>query len=370
MSKWLEAVCYTRSMIKKKREVKLIKRNSGIELLRIIAMMLIIAHHFAIHTEWPIANVLAFNAYCIELLKSFGKIGAAIFFIISGYFIAKNKERKNSRKLLRTAMPTWFYSIVFLIMSTSLGYNINIKFPLDQKVIQSIFPILLGSYWFISQYVILELISPYLKRMTDSLKTKELFLLIAMYITTCWGAGALSYFISGIYSPIIALPSFLLFALVGIMIYRVEDKIKTKDAVCALVLSSIILAIGPFIIEFLSSAGYANVTNLFWQFDSPLCIITASAMFVIFKRLEFKSRAINAVAETTLGVYLIHDNVFIRQLLWNSGKIIDVQAHIYDDKLKFILFSIGIILSVFVISSAIEHIRSLIMRIIFKKKTK
>lgn len=347
------------------------ERNSGIELLRIVAMLLIIAHHFALHTEWPEVGSMTFNAYYIELLKSFGKIGAAIFFIISGYFIAKSSKNTFSyKRLLKTASPTWFYSIVILIISMLLGYNTSISLPLDPNLLKSFLPILSSSYWFISQYIVLEIVTPYIKKITDTLSYKELFKLLIIYTTACWGAGTLSYFISDHYAPIITMPSSIIYAILGIAISKAENKFKNTKSLLFILLPSLALIVAPFLLSFLSNHGYTNTNNLFWQFDSPICIIIAASMFVIFKNIKLKSRVINIIASTTLGVYLIHDNIFIRQLLWNSGRIVDIQSHIFDGKIQFILFSIATILGTFIVCSVIEMLRSQISKRISKSINK
>ena len=70
------------------------KRNSSVELLRIIAMIMIVAHHFGTHTNWASGGHLIFNEYWVEILKSFGKIGVGIFFAITGYFLYNRRSFK------------------------------------------------------------------------------------------------------------------------------------------------------------------------------------------------------------------------------------------------------------------------------------
>lgn len=63
-------------------------RNSNIELLRIVAMILITAHHFAIWGFFKQVNVEAvnLNILWLQFLESLGKIGVDIFMLITGYF--------------------------------------------------------------------------------------------------------------------------------------------------------------------------------------------------------------------------------------------------------------------------------------------
>ena len=74
------------------------ERNSNLELLRIIAMLFIVASHFAFHgfgslgsfneVNFIIANS---NNYLIYFLGMLGKIGVDVFVIISAYFMINSK---------------------------------------------------------------------------------------------------------------------------------------------------------------------------------------------------------------------------------------------------------------------------------------
>ena len=69
------------------------ERNSNLEILRILAMIMIISHHLAIYSLFAFDNELNnLNQYYILLLEMGGKIGSNIFFLISGYFMISKKE--------------------------------------------------------------------------------------------------------------------------------------------------------------------------------------------------------------------------------------------------------------------------------------
>lgn len=60
-------------------------RLSNIELLRIIAMIMIVFHHYATHggAYWNVYD--GANEWISTVMISFGKIGVDIFMIICGY---------------------------------------------------------------------------------------------------------------------------------------------------------------------------------------------------------------------------------------------------------------------------------------------
>ena len=58
------------------------KRESNIELLRILSMFMIIGHHFSVHGKFIVEETSFINNIWIQLLFSGGKIGVNIFIII------------------------------------------------------------------------------------------------------------------------------------------------------------------------------------------------------------------------------------------------------------------------------------------------
>jgi len=75
------------------KDMSLVKkngRNSNVELLRIIAMIVIIIHHYMYHglLKTEFYNI---NYYIANILSIGGALGVDIFFIISGYYIYKSK---------------------------------------------------------------------------------------------------------------------------------------------------------------------------------------------------------------------------------------------------------------------------------------
>ena len=64
------------------------QRNSSIELLRIIAMFMILAHHFIVHNGYDVLKLpLGPERIFFQLVMAGGgKVGVVIFFSISAWF--------------------------------------------------------------------------------------------------------------------------------------------------------------------------------------------------------------------------------------------------------------------------------------------
>jgi uncharacterized membrane protein len=65
-------------------------RESNIELLRIVSMVLIIMHHFSVHGTFPFTPELTFNKVFLQVFGLGGKAGVVAFVMITGtsWFLA------------------------------------------------------------------------------------------------------------------------------------------------------------------------------------------------------------------------------------------------------------------------------------------
>lgn len=94
-----------------------VERHSNFELLRIIAMIMIIGHHLVVHgiqkfSGEAISYGNIINKIFINILNCGGEVGVALFFMITGFFLCK-KEKTSIKKV---ACETAFYSVVIGII--------------------------------------------------------------------------------------------------------------------------------------------------------------------------------------------------------------------------------------------------------------
>lgn len=94
-------------------------------------------------------------------------------------------------------------------------------------------------------------------------------------------------------------------------------------------------------------AGTFNTAILY-----PICAVT---IFRIFQSIDIGSnKTINTLAATTLGVYLIHDSIFGRSLIWNV--LLKVDENQYFSSL-YPVFALATVLGVFASCSVIDYLR-------------
>lgn len=95
------------------------KRYSNIELLRIIAMFMIIMHHYAIHGFSQMELEYNKDKIVIDFFVLGGKVGVNLFIIISGYFMVDSKI--TLQKILKFMGQVWCYSVTIFVLFFSLS---------------------------------------------------------------------------------------------------------------------------------------------------------------------------------------------------------------------------------------------------------
>lgn len=151
---------------------RLTGRQSNVELLRIICMLFIIAHHFCVHTHFAYdTQLLSFNRLWYEFLYTGGKIGVNVFIIITGYFSFRNVTLKMG-KVFQFYFQVIFYSLViyliFAIFKLPIGDDGICQFTW-RGLVDALLPVTSAQWWFVSGYFVIILVSPFLNYFINSI---------------------------------------------------------------------------------------------------------------------------------------------------------------------------------------------------------
>ena len=340
------------------------QRNSNLEILRILSMVFIVSCHFAScgfeNYNLVISNP---NNYIIYFLDLFGKVGVNVFILISAYFMINSKF--TLKKLLVLGGGVYFYSIILALIMLVLVPTI----PITQfNVLRTVFAISHG-YWFINCYIALMLFSPFLNKFIKGLSKntllKLLFLLIIIWsIYPTFTGASLMYGDSFGYGYMVWF--IVLYFIGGFIRLHLDIKHFSSKKLFVLLIASIILLylgsaiIGQLAILFnIKTFVYGGTTafipyEFFTRENRFFALTTSLALFLIFlKRKEFSNKYINYFAGSTLGVYLIHNNVFVWEYLWKS--LINVSSYYYSPILWIV--AIISIVGVYLVCTGIDIIR-------------
>ncbi|MEE8716812.1 MAG: acyltransferase [Coriobacteriales bacterium] len=301
-------------------------RKSNIELLRILCMLLICLHHFCVHGPW--SDVSVANALTLDVLSMGGKIGVDCFVLISGYFLIASCARL--RSLLRLELETVFYSVVILAVVLATGF----KEVGRLGIIGAILPTSTSEYWFITAYVGMYVLSPLLNRALAGLDERRYRLVLAVgfvmlsaihTLLIVWGNPFASdvvwfaylYAVGGyvrLYGGGVALPKKGASTWLNPVLL-----VERMQPVTCLVVLPVFLALTAWMGCSLEGAfpAFRLSGTSFMGMDTAFCLWISIALFMLFERLDLRPiPVINTLAGSVFGVYLIHDNPYVRAWLW------------------------------------------------------
>lgn len=306
-------------------------------------MFLIVAHHYSVHGGWSYPVGFEIHKFYAQSLSFGGKLGVNLFILITGYFSYKRRFRWSG--VVNTLSKTWFYSIsivlIFYLFSPSavtLKSFINGMLPFE--------------YWFVTTYLVLLVLSPFINAFLSKLSQKQhvkflvVFTLISITPHLNSPIGNLSFFVY-------------LYCLGAYIKEHLE-----KNHIDAKIL--LLLVLGGFFLILLSIAtldflaGFNKLFNqplYFIKSSSPLIIMMSVGVFIWFKQMKLgEIKVINIVSSTMFGVYLIHDNNHVRTFLWDS--VFNNSEHLNTD---IYLHSVVVISSVFAACVFIELLKNKVL---------
>lgn len=343
-----------------KRRTK--SRSSNIELLRIVAMIMIVASHYCYHSglkELVDPTQLNGNGLLVQALSIGGKTGVNIFFLISGFFMINSTMKWH--KVWQLIFQIFSINVILWIFLTLLGYNYT------KGDYLRLVPILFGvESSFITSYLVIYVLSPLINKALHCYTRKEfkylLFVLLfyfcileSIFLQKTWSyvAWAFTMYSIGAY-------------------FKIYNIIEKKRNYGLLVLIGLFAAWGwiyafDLLIKFVPS-----LHKGLWMFaiadaNKITLVALAVSMFLWFSSLKIKTkRIINILGgSVAFGVLLWHDNNnLVRQWLWKDF----LNTADYFSNNYFWLSSIISVFGVYLACSIMELIRQyLIEKPLFSK---
>ena len=351
------------------------ERLSNFELMRIVSMFMIIIWHLITRS-----NILEHCSETIYLFLKFFQYFTIVhvnsFILVTGYFGYKNKFKLG--KIVSLLSQSLFYRVLFVVVFLSLGLVTLSRID----IFKNIFPVDITSYWYLNCYIVLLCIQPFLNKLIKVLSQKEHRNLIFVMIFLFSLVPNFSYQIN-IRNDGFTIVQFIMLYFVGAYFakyplnenlhFRKYSKYKKQ-----------LILISTFVFSLCFNFLAYNFCNYLISFDSDIIreigyffrqgcelysgifvIIQSLSYFLFFETLSLKNRFINHIASLTFGVYLIHENILVRNQLYKFLKL-DVNYVMTSNIiiLRILLYAVAI----FVICILIEQLRVLLIKFVNKGK--
>ncbi|MER1302018.1 acyltransferase family protein [Ligilactobacillus salivarius] len=347
----------------------LTRRSSNLELLRILSMFMIVVHHFAFHGTFDFKTITNTNQGALLatlILESFGKVGVAIFVLIGAYFLVEKSF--SFKRVMNLVILTSFYSIIIYIILRVLKFGI----PNDYLWTKIIFPYPIPTnYWFVTSYIVMLLSMPMLNIVIRNInQRKHLYILLFLTVFIVVIPDLYSYFpgkmdiwIGQFGATDATYFIYLYFIASYFRLYSSKLTRKWEYWLILVVIGNILLFISYSLPLFISDAthNYLNYSQLMIGQNSTVITMVAVSIFMLFVNINIgKVRCINYISASMFGVYLLHENSFLRPIIWNyinNNRFTTFTSMIINGlKYSFLIFIICILIDI------------VFRRILFEKK--
>lgn len=268
------------------------KRNSSVELLRILSIFgIIMMHCFGEYYLTCTGCDLVFGI----IINSLFNTGVSCFMLISGFFGLKF----NINKLIKILFLVLFYSYIDLFIrfqfeSSALTFAV---------VLKSLFPLFTGKYWYISCYIIIYILSDYINGFINQLSMKKFSFLLIVLLTFYYVAPTTLYFQLLNDSGKGIVNMFIIY-LTGRYI-RLYYNFSLRIGILITIYFVNLLLMFAFTFFVSSIHGGIGIKYPVMLRDNSIFIyINSVCLFLLFSKYNFYSSIVNMLASCVLGIYL------------------------------------------------------------------
>lgn len=305
-------------------------RSSNFELLRIIAMLMIIAYHIYCHcvnvqlTDVNLIDKLDNGWFCyphfykrlliVIFVSPMGKIGNEIFILISGYFMVSKVNDINIVKITKKLLLQQGFAAINLVVGSFILY----------RIIQPSFKVSMlninffnGMSWFVGYYFLVVLIAfLFLNKYIDSIGKNDyqkLLIILFAFTQLSWAGSIVNNLAGGMVTLVTGL---FLYSLGGyIRKYEPFSAIRTYVIFLVIIIANLFIFISAYNDVHNAISNYESGTFIQklpdYADNGIIPIIIGVSLFELFRRISVpQNKIINYLGGATFMVYLLHDNGF------------------------------------------------------------
>lgn len=334
------------------------ERNYGIDLLRIISMIMVVILH--INSMGGVISAEYFTAgYNTALFMEFAALGAVnIYALISGY-VGYGRAWKPGN-LIRLWLQAVFYCLVInLLFMFFYGTDVISA----KELLASFFPLTGQTWWYLTSYAAVFLLMPVLNMCIEKLSRE-------MAAKAIIGAAVLSWWdliskknifkLEGGYSAIWLV--FLYFVGAFIKKYYSDTRYKAvflKYCGWIYLLTTCTAFVTVILLQKITLHIFGSVKGdrFFYGYTTPTVMLAALALFLYFSAVKIKrTKVITFLAPAAFGVYLIHNHPLMSEYMMPAvfGRYTDRSFPV-----TILVFLAGSIL-IFTFAALIDKLRGLL----------
>ena len=328
-------------------------RLHGLSILRIISMFGIIGLHVMnAGCAFDKTTLMTLSQLPISIFYILCSSSVNIFAMLSGYLYV-DKHTVKYKNILKLIFIVFFYSVSITIFFWIFKRDV-FSSPLD--IIKAICPPLAGDLWYVTCYVLLFVLIPFINKLINSLTINQfkILIILLMLFTSVLPVFLLEdfFYLNQGYSTAWLIVCYL----TGAYIKRLNKKTSVfkLSLICLLCVCAVMLFAAVVWIVF----GKIDVYNFLTLYISPFMVIISIVSIMIFAKFKLKNRVIikiiTSLSNSSFDAYILHCHALIFGMLISNNFVFIRNLHPVF-KLPTILVSI---IAIYLISWLISQIRS------------
>lgn len=351
-------------MIEEKKSTSVISemrgRNVSLDLLRIITMLMIVMGHCLLHggVIEAVTGTNSANYYITKTIYAFLLVHVNCFVLASGYFLCEGTFKV--KKVLTLWGSAFFWSVLLYAILCGTGAA---GFSL-QGVVKAVLPFTQQRYWFLTNYLLMYILSPYMNILIRAMNRKQHASCIGVFFLVYICLQNLVFWreFTAVNSHD---PLFFMFLYMAAAYIRRYPMPKCRWFLGYVICCGFVAfwtIVNPIVTTHVFGREIGDTA--FNGYNSIPLVLGAICFFMAFVQMKVKSEWLSKMAVTlaplTFGVYLIHDHQEMRGFLWKGL----LKPYLYADKPYLILLVIGFAVGVFVVCAGLEKMRLYIRKLL------
>ena len=274
-------------------------RQSNIELLRIVSMLMIVIFHFNGHA---LQAGEAFSAqwFAYNLTHTLTITATSIFVLISGYFGIHVKVKG----VLRLYLQCFIWGLVGYLL-----YCYLCDVPVGPSILGRFMPFTHNKMWFIESYLALYFMSPILNAAIANMDKRKhlssilIFGIVTLYMGYCRETGEDTWGTSATH--------FMWLYMIARYINKYVSPSAIREHRWTWLFLFLIMSLITFCLELLNTkiAGLPVCLRAY-PYCSPWTLLGAIGLLLFALSFSFDSKVVNCTASSVLSSYLLQDNIY------------------------------------------------------------
>lgn len=344
------------------------KRVVSIELLRMIAMMMVVMLHYLGKGNLlpALTGELASNHYVAWAMEYFCIVAVNVYMLISGYFLVESGFKP--ARLVELLCQVLFYTILIPVVLLGLGVIGSGDLTI-YSLLLNVLPVQMNHYWFITAYVVMYLFGPILSVAAKSMRKEQLKgTIIALLLFFSVSKTILPVQLSmdnrgndGLWFLCVFLVAAYI-RLYGIPFFEGEKGLR-KSMLCYFAGCAGMYVL-TFAIRFiyLKTGKLDYFVNICLDYNHVLNLLAAVGLFYAFLQMKLSTegklaKIVYAAAPCSLGVYLFHEQIQLRTL-WPHWLGASAEGNVF----MFVARSVGTVLLVYITGTLVDACRGWLFR--------